>query len=196
MAIMVNNIHSYPPIAQSMHEVAHPLEPVFSDLADAVRGDWPPLSEHNLASYADLVLGTYAETVTAAYTVESWSSVTNDAGTPKLVFDVSAALDWIHLIGQPQPGGAWRRGESRGTRRIDTPGLGEPTTPGSYTDWRLAVVTAARTLCPPSRTTPAEDARPVRRHDVKTGDISTTIRPDGSILVSVPAGVPVTIQPR
>jgi hypothetical protein len=96
-------------------------------------GDWPKLTVESLAGFDDVLVGTYDNMIVTAYRITGTSLVDYD-GVEKTRFEVAEPIagngdkfngllygnlsepsSW--LIGCPIPGGPWKRGESRGTRR-------------------------------------------------------------------------------
>lgn len=105
---------------------------VEQDLLSITQGEWPPLSESSLEGYADLLVGVFQDVIVTAYRIARVQVLLVD-GVKKMVFQVEPPVDrdlnpvsldsdaarepaaW--LIGCPIPGGPWKRGEARGTRR-------------------------------------------------------------------------------
>lgn len=96
-------------------------------------GDWPKLSAESLEGFNDILVGTYDNMIVTAYRITGVKAVDYE-GVEKTRFEVADAVAadgdqfsgllygtrtepvaW--LIGCPIPGGPWKRGESRGTRR-------------------------------------------------------------------------------
>lgn len=181
--LLVNTVHSYPAVANALtaatthaerHMALHQLEEI-------TRGDWPDLSDKTLAKSADAILGSSDGLITVAYEVRSWKRSKNAAGVTKLIFEVASDPKLAWLIGLPQPGGPWRRGEARGTRQVQVDPAWAVDRAASGPTWDDQVMKTARHLSP--RDAPPELAQVHQR-------------PDGTWVVTVPAGDPVLIRPR
>lgn len=178
--LLVNTKASYPLAARALVEKgADPS--ALAHLAEVTAGDWPPLTEGVLRSWADYVLGTCEGIVTVAYTVETWHQVVSH-GVPKVRFVVEPARELAYMIGTPQPHGPWRRGESRGTRRFESaPFLGGSRREHGTDGWEAAVVATARAI--------------LGVREVEAGP-TMTVRPDGTVVVTVDAGTNVLVVSR
>ena len=104
-------------------------------LESITRGNWKKMNPATLDGYLDFVVGTYDNMIVSAYKIDHVESL--DDGTIKFAgpspFDEQPKNDWLGLpssnasslpgewlVGCPMPGGPWRQGESRGTRRYAT----------------------------------------------------------------------------
>ncbi len=180
--ILVNTKRTYPAAAAALLRD----DDAAALLRDTTRQAWPNMADARLDEYGDFLMGTCDGIITCVYKVNHWTRTTHD-GVDKLVFTVTPALDLTDLIGRPQPGGPWRRGEARGTRCVATqhylaelrPQLGDGLT-GDDT-WRGAVEQVARALLGVPR---------LPHHSP-----SLTVQPDGTVVVTVSAGTPVLVQP-
>lgn len=131
LMIVVNLKRSYPELIQREQRG------VLSDglnLQGITTGDWPKLSEESLEGFDDFLVGTYDNMIVTAYRLIGAETIDYD-GVEKTRFKVAEPIAgngdqfgsllgntassepaaW--LIGCPIPGGPWKRGESRGTRR-------------------------------------------------------------------------------
>lgn len=107
------------------------LPPVMR-LETITRGDWKKINASTLDGYLDFVVGTYDDMIVSVYKVNGVEDGPN--GTIKFTgpsyWDEKPVHDFLNpagsntshvagewLIGCPIPGGPWRQGESRGTRR-------------------------------------------------------------------------------
>lgn len=188
--IVVNTGKTYPPIAYNLLTSSnHQRE--LAMLADVTRGDWPNLSDEHLDTFGDYLVGTCDGKVTAVYKITGFDRrhlASRDGGDrTKVRFTVTPAFDFAWLIGRDQPGGPWKRGEARGTRRI---ALGRHEIEEGRLDhhrtWTAAVLQTARDVAANHFDDVAPPRDPFEAH----------IRPDGVVVVEVPAGTPVLIQPR
>lgn len=124
--------HSYPNLVED-HRVGSPVASSLR-LEGLTRGEWPPMSIATATGYLDYLVGTWDDVIISAFPVNT--IVVTPEG--KTVFDyvpgngekTSNAFDSMFssnvevdpaewLVGCPIPGGPWKRGESRNTRRYD-----------------------------------------------------------------------------
>jgi hypothetical protein len=127
--IVVSLKRSYPNLIDDTRNEAAGL---FMKLEAITRGDWPKMTPSTLEGYLDYVVGTYNDMIVSAYPIDHVEI--NDNGT--ICFAApEGTTSWMQsmlnsknasnasntpgewLIGCPMPGGPWRQGESRGTRR-------------------------------------------------------------------------------
>lgn len=149
----------------------------FDALEQLTCGDWPPMRDSLLDAAADVLIGTYNNVVTVFYNIRGWTRQTNG----KLRFHVTSAPNMANWIGQPMPGGPWKKGEARGIRRIATPDDGPHRMP-QHATWKGAIAATARQL--------------LSLDEVPDHEVTVVTRADGTIVVTVPAGAPVLVQPR
>lgn len=121
--ILVNVKSTYPAVAAALadHDPRPGTTPTLGianigKLIDITRGDWQQLSAKYLNQYADYVAATTGSTIVGVFRVDG----VEDNST-KTRFLLSPAPETAHLLGAPMPGGAWKRGEGRGTRGVTTP---------------------------------------------------------------------------
>lgn len=122
---------SYPNLLDDVRE-GRQDQPLEIKLESITRGYWKKINESSLDGFRDFVVGTFDNMIVSAYKVESVQE--GPGGTVKFdgpgVWDEKPADNWFSppssnasqapgewLIGCPIPGGPWRQGESRGTRR-------------------------------------------------------------------------------
>lgn len=125
---------SYPNLLDDVRKGSSALLPELR-LEGITRGNWKKMNAATLEGYLDFVVGTYDNMIVSAYKVDRVESL--DDGTILFAgpspFNERPGNDWLGLpssnashapgewlIGCPMPGGAWRQGESRGTRRYST----------------------------------------------------------------------------
>lgn len=188
--LLVNTARSYPRVALSI-TTAHNVADLLGELADVTRQSWPDLSDEYLATNADYIAGTAAGLITVIYKVVDVDRTRGgrdgqNEGPVKLVFSVRPAPELGYLIGKPQPGGPWRRGEARGTRAVLTPNADEPGADDDPTwdkRWIGPVLETARVV-----TRDVARIAPVDEH------VSTSISADGTVVVRVPMGTKVLIE--
>ncbi|MBM7025310.1 hypothetical protein [Clavibacter zhangzhiyongii] len=121
-------------------------------LEGITRGTWPKMSSELMEGYLDFVVGTYDNMIVTAYEIGSVEA-DGDAGITfaapaktkefEDIFRSSTtsnasdnAAEW--LVGCPMPGGPWKQGESRGTRRYSTETFLEDTPAWSNDDRRTS----------------------------------------------------------
>lgn len=202
--IVVNTAQTFPAIA---HRALTPppgsANPatveakVLDELADATRGDWPNFSDKTLGIYADYLMGTCGGVVTTAYRITGQERL----ATGKIRFEVEPAVELTPLIGMPQPGGPWKRGEARGTRALETPAY-PPTVPAEFWDlgtWTRAVLTAASVALGGDPHLPGDLTAQFNERwnaALNLNDVEVTVRQDGTIVIEVPSGRDVLVRTK
>lgn len=77
------------------------------------------LYEHGGTDLEDFILGVNGDQIVSVYKIVGWHRSQDE--DRKVVFDVSPArCEMAAVIGQPVPGGPWKRGEARPVRYVDT----------------------------------------------------------------------------
>ena len=132
MAVIVNTKKTYLNASRALAHLPkdatdHEREQALLDLATSVEGEWSPLNAVHDPEIGDIVIGTYDGLATCVFTIAEITQTRPGDTTSPLRFTVTPAPHWAHLIGLPQPGGPWQRGEARGTRIVPTHTL--PTSP-------------------------------------------------------------------
>ena len=201
LMIIVNTQQSYPPIARRMlTPPSGSTKPVTVDdsllkeLADDTRGEWLNFTDAALRANGDYLLGTCKGKVTVAYRITGYERTEYS----KLRFEVEPALELTHVIGAPQPGGPWKRGEARGIRQMGTPAL--PEGAECFADlgtWGRYVLDAASTILGDEAPPGGPVAAWLREQWEASLDVSgvrVSSRPDGTIVVDVPAGRDVLVR--
>lgn len=124
--------HSYPNLVEDLRDGSPAGNTLF--LEGLTRGEWPPMSIATATGYLDYLVGTWGDVIVSAYPVNTivvtpegktlFEYIPENEEKPSDIFHSSfrsnAAVDpaeW--LVGCPIPGGPWKRGESRNTRRYD-----------------------------------------------------------------------------
>ncbi|MCA1693421.1 MAG: hypothetical protein LC749_01085, partial [Actinobacteria bacterium] len=85
---------------------------VLAGTANAARvtlGEWARVTDADLETYGDAVLGVYRNVVVSAYDITGWSRTPDG----RVVFDGVESEEWARLRGQPVPGTPWVRGAAR-----------------------------------------------------------------------------------
>lgn len=80
---------------------------------------WHGIGDKALERYADAILGIYQGEVVSAYDITGWQRH-GTGRTSKIEFTGVPSKRWAHLIGTPNPGEAWRRGQQRPVKYKDT----------------------------------------------------------------------------
>jgi hypothetical protein len=130
--------------------------------ADVTLGAWAHMKEQSLDEHADAILGIYQHEVVAAFDITGWSRTREG----RVVFEGNPSRRWAHLIGTPNPGKPWVRGQARPVQYLDTAILA-------------------------SGAVPVEDAASGRRAVVD--DFILTVDAEGSATLVVPSGRRVTV---
>jgi hypothetical protein len=188
-------------------------------LEGITRGNWPAMRAELIDGYLDYVVGTWDGVIVSAYptnAVEVLSdgrikfgyeedetskpvdaftdrfermSVSNNSGEP---------AEW--LIGCPMPGGPWRQGEARGTRRYDLdsyladyPELAarrEEDFGGRMAMNLLAHHAGQRAIDVEDypALTPAGAHEPVTLTPAAAADVTVVRQPGGTVVVTIPTG--------
>lgn len=127
--IVVSLKHSYPNLVDDVR--SGQAQMVFARLEGITRGDWPKISAEKLEGFLDFVVGTFNDMIVTAYPIARVTEGPDDTirfEGPEQADGFSEAIhslwssnasrapgEW--LVGCPMPGGNWKRGEARGTRR-------------------------------------------------------------------------------
>jgi hypothetical protein len=147
------------------------------------------LYEHGKSEEDDFVLGVSGDQIVSVYKIRGWHRSDDN----RVVFDVDPARpEMAAAVGQPIPGGPWKRGEARPIRYVDTQAfVGElyrrdPAVDDYQEgDAERRMVEVVRALAgPPPQAAPLLDGVDVKRD------------PRGGIRVTVPTGTKVTIVQR
>ncbi len=98
---------------------------------------WAQITDDALTRYADGILGIYQNEVVTAFDIDDWER--NDDG--RVVFSGIPSDTWEHLIGTPNPGKPWVRGQARPVQYLDTAVITGGSVPVEHTgDGRRAVI--------------------------------------------------------
>ncbi|MEV5066393.1 hypothetical protein AB0K94_35645 [Streptomyces sp. NPDC053794] len=98
---------------------------------------WAQITDEALETYGDGLLGIYQHQVVSAFDVTGWK---RDADG-RVIFDGVPSKEFGHLIGTPNPGKHWVRGQSRPVQYLDTEVLrGGSVTVETTAEGRRAVV--------------------------------------------------------
>ncbi|MFH7337134.1 hypothetical protein [Streptomyces sp. KHY 26] len=130
--------------------------------AEVTLSAWAQISDDRLRQYGDAVLGVYQKEVVTAFDITGWSRTREG----RVVFEGNPSRRWAHLIGTPNPGKPWVRGQARPVQYLDTAILA-------------------------SGAVPVEDAASGRRAVVD--DFILTVDAEGSATLVVPSGRRVTV---
>lgn len=126
--IVVSLNRSYPNLIDDVKARTAPIASI--QLEGFTRGEWPRMSAKLTEGYLDFVVGTWADIIVSAFPTNRVEETAG--GRMKFEFGTDGeAPDYLRsmftsnvdvdpaewLIGCPMPGGPWKRGEARGTRR-------------------------------------------------------------------------------
>src|SRR5687768_1292401 len=93
-------------------------------LLDQIRvktqGDWQGVAPAAIEEFGDYIAGAYEGQVVSVYKITGYAYDSMPVSHRRVTFEVVDAPELGQLIGQPCPGGAWRRGEARPVRYIPT----------------------------------------------------------------------------
>lgn len=148
------------------------------------------LYEHGKAEEDDFILGVSGDQIVSVYTIRGWRRSEDD----RVIFNVDRArAEMAAAVGQPTPGGPWKRGEARPIRYVDTQvfvrelyrrGVMDAYEDADDDAVERRMVEVVRALAEPTTATPVLDGVDVVRD------------PRGGIRVTVPMGTKVTIVQR
>jgi hypothetical protein len=98
---------------------------------------WAQITDDALATYGDAILGIYQNEVVTAFEIDGWDR--NADG--RVVFSGTPSDRYEYLIGTPNPGRPWVRGQARPVQYLDTDVLTGGSVPVERTeDQRRAVI--------------------------------------------------------
>lgn len=186
-------------------------------------GHWPVMADATMHGYTDYLVGTYNDMIVTAFKIvrvervvhegkDKLKFVVDDFYNPdreKATFEAVSAREvdsaaW--LVGAPIPGGSWRKGEARGTRRYsldaylkDHPDLAERADrefPSSMMENLFAYLRGDSRM-------PVEDFPALERSSTfatpqSVGGVTVSRQPDGTVLIVIPSGTRahLTIDPE
>lgn len=82
-------------------------------------GSWAKVSDAAIAEYGDVVLGIHKNTVVTAFDITGYART----GDGRVTFHGHRSPTWDHLVGGPNPGRPWVRGQARPVQYLDTAAL-------------------------------------------------------------------------
>ncbi|MEI5582276.1 MULTISPECIES: hypothetical protein [unclassified Agromyces] len=86
-----------------------------ADLNDVTLGAWAGVTDEAIERFGDVILGVYQDKVVSAYDITGHSREDD-----RVTFEGNESAEFEHLIGQQSPVPAWKRGQARPTRYIET----------------------------------------------------------------------------
>jgi hypothetical protein len=131
--------------------------------AEVTLNAWAAITDADLNTYADAILGIVHNEVVSAFDVTSWERGEED---DRIRFRGEPSMAWSHLIGTPNPGKPWVRGMARPVQYLSTIAL----TKGTVS---------------------VEESRGGRRAVID--DFTLTVSADGLATILVPAGRSITV---
>lgn len=171
-AIAVNLARSYPTVVDLEARDAQ-----LERLEHVTLGDWARVSEKD-AHGAQLILGAYLGSIVSAYTVTGHTR--GEDGRVRWLGHPADA--YAGLIGQPLPGGDWRKGQARPLRKVRVSGR-----PGSAAPaMKQLLVTMLRYNHDPDRRELCEQLEE---------RISVRVQNPTTVVIRVPSGVSVLVHP-
>lgn len=197
--IVVHVKRSY---AAVLRRARHLPTPTDEEIAEAVRqgtiGNWPHASDESFEAYGDYLAGVDEEgTIVSIYRITGRGICSEPGDEGKDVYRVESADEMAWMLGHTNPGGRFKRGESRGVRYFNTGdvvkafedrGVTWPTEgPEATVDQRVVALVRQRTEPKPSLS--GRGATLVEQVEVEKD-------PRGGVIVTVPMGTRVTIVQR
>jgi hypothetical protein len=149
------------------------------------------LNKHGGREQRDYLLGIYGEQVVSVYHITGWH---RGQERGRIAFDVTPAVEMAGAVGQPVPGGPWKRGEARPVRYFDTSTFVEHLSARGVLDTYddagddaadRRMVEVVRAL--------AELPRPPAATLSPLDGVRVTPDPRGGVRVTVPMGTKVTV---
>lgn len=210
-------------INQSYAELIRREQPGFLafELNRITTGHWPVMADSTMDGYSDYLVGTYNDMIVTAFRILNVQRVVHE-GKDKLKFVVDdfsnpdkeqnffgASTQEVDgaawLVGAPIPGGSWRKGEARGTRRYaldaylkDQPDLAERADrefPSAMMENLFAYLRGDSRM--PVEDFPALDRSNTFTASQPVGGVTVSRQPDGTVLIIIPSGTraQLTIDP-
>jgi hypothetical protein len=160
-------------------------------------GDWGGISVDALEEYGQYVLGVHGDRIASAYRIVGLAAPEHPG---RKRFDAVDAVELADVIGRPVPGGAWRRGQARPVRYLDTEVFmrhfdSSADDASKYDDDEVArrMVAYVREQAVSSTATASKSASAV---EDLLSEVTVEAEPRGGIRVTVPMGTKVTIVQR
>lgn len=160
-------------------------------------GDWSGISNAAFEEFGQFVVGVHGGRIASMYDITGYSPG-EEVG--RIRFDVTPAYGFEDLIGQPVPGGAWKRGEARPVRYVATSAfiqhfherglLGDA---GPEDEIDRKIVEFVRAEAAGGTGAPGAAAASV---DALLADVEVAPDTRGGIRVTVPLGTRVTVVQR
>ena len=88
--------------------------------SEVTLGSWAGISDTALEQYGDAVVGVYKNEVVSAYDIDSWWRHADGELKGRVVFEGDKSEKWAYLVGTPNPGTPWRRGQARPVQYLAT----------------------------------------------------------------------------
>lgn len=215
--IVVNINHSY---AELLRRERQPF--LSYEFNRITTGHWPVMADATMDGFTDYLVGTYNDMIVTAFKIvrvervvhegkDKLKFVVDDFYNPdreKAPFETSSSQEvdpaaW--LVGAPIPGGSWRKGEARGTRRYsldaylkDHPTLAERADqdfPSAMMDNLFAYLRGDSRM--PVEDFPALDRSNAFAANQPVGGVTVSRQPDGTVVIVIPSGTraQLTIDP-
>lgn len=160
-------------------------------------GDWSGINNAAFETFGQFVVGVHGGRIASMYDITGYSPG-EEAG--RIRFDVNPAHGFENLIGQPVPGGAWKRGEARPVRYVDTAAFiqhfhdrGPLGDAGPEDEIDRKIVEFVRAEAAGDAGTPGVAAASV---DALLAEVEVAPDTRGGIRVTVPMGTRVTVVQR
>lgn len=206
--IVVNINHSY---AELLRRERQPL--LSYEFNRITTGHWPVMANATMDGFTDYLVGTYNDMVVTAFKIvrvervehegkDKLKFVVDDFYNPdkaKATFETKSEQEvdpaaW--LVGAPIPGGSWRKGEARGTRRYsldaylkDHPDLSERAEqefPSAMMENLFAYLRGDSRM--PVQDFPALERARTFATPQPVGGVTVSRQPDGTVLIVIPSG--------
>jgi hypothetical protein len=119
--MVVNLRQSMPRLLQHVRD-GIPDDVILEQIERDTTTAWAGISLSARQAYADYVVGVHGAHIASVYKIDSCDL---RAVPGRVRFDVSSAPRFAAMIGEPVPGGSWKRGEARPVRYVETAAVEE-----------------------------------------------------------------------
>lgn len=195
--MMVVNLRRSMPRLVDQVRLGIPDDVLLEQIQRDTTGDWSGISTAAFEEFGQYVVGVHGDRIASVYDITGF---TLGEGAGRIRFEVMPAYAMADLIGQPVPGGAWKRGEARPVRYVDTQAfmqhfferglLGDD---GDAEEIFRRIVDFVRAEAQGGTAMPSKSTASVEE---LLADIEVVTDPRGGIRVTVPMGTRVTIVQR
>jgi hypothetical protein len=160
-------------------------------------GDWGGISQQAYEQHGNYIVGVHGDRIASAYRIVGLQAPESPG---RWRFDVEDAVELCDVIGEPVPGGAWKRGEARPVRYVQTSAFmrqfqatSEAAAEHDDDEVNRRIVQYVRSQAASSSATATRSSSTV---EDLLGEVAVEVDPRGGVRVTVPLGTRVTIVQR